>query len=262
MKVTYIETINGNFRFDVDGTIITLWNVCYKGGSVIALKDFGESFRFNKVMFKDNVESITEFIYKHNEFVKNFISKAIKEQELKDTYRKLPIKQLVSRNDDTVMITKIDCSRGYVSITASIVRPQSESVLEEQCRDMWTEHFMDSEKLSEKEALKRVNDLLRMEGVQALADCSLFHHSFTYNKEEYFFESESCGCLHENIKAAYPKDKTLRKLIKMHLNNEVDMTEALWLFSQIEECDDVVNEVIRLGKEIITSKIPTEDETD
>jgi len=251
MKIKHIEGNTGdNLKFEVDGVIMYFWDSFKR--SFISLDSFAQSYNFNKVVFKDTVEDITKWIQENEELVTAYISKATKAQALLDSYRALPKKKLVARfNEKEVLICEVDLTRGYVTVTANEVIPTKESILIEQGSEMWVDYFVQEEGMSERAAKKQVADEVRMNGIEAVADISLFSEGFSYRNADYAFDSSACGCLHEDIKKAFPENKILHKLIKMHLKEDTDMVEALWLYSQLKDSENYREEVIAIGKEIV-----------
>ncbi len=243
----YLNNQTGNHHFNFDGTVIVLWN---SGRSLLSLNHFEQRYDFKSKMFDEgNVEQMTTFIRDNEAFIEQYIITATAAKNLQDSYSNIPVKRLVSVTEDgEVLITKIDLSRGYVSITADSVRPEKYDDLIAWNKDM----FMSEEGLSKRAASAKVAEILRYDGIEGIADISLFSDYFTYNRSDYYFSSSSCGCLHGEVLAAHPQ---LKGLIDLHLKDQKsDMMNAIYEYSKITADNDYHNSVLTAGKNIVKNR--------
>lgn len=253
MEIKYLEGHPGsNWKFSVNGVIMYIWNSFKR--SIMSLDNFAQSYNFQKPMFAETEEGIIKFLLDNQEFIKAYLNKATKEQELLDSYKLLPKKKLIARAEDTVLICEITLERGYVSVTANQICPTREKDLIQQGSEMMLDFYVGEQGMSQKEAKEQIKQDIAYNGIEAVADISLFSDTFQYRNVSYAFDSQSCGCLHKEIKKAFSENKILHKLIKMHLNEKTDMVEAIWLYSQIKGSENYRQDVIEIGKQIVSGK--------
>lgn len=244
----YLNNQSGNHHFNFDGTIIVLWN---SGRSLLSLNHFEQRYDFKSKMFDEgNVEQMTAFIRDNEAFIEQYILIAQAANNLQDSYRNIPVKRLVSVTEDgEVLITKIDLSRGYVSVTADSVIPEKYTDLIAWNKESYIDMFMSEEGLSKRAASAKVAEILRYDGIEGIADISLFSDCFTYNRSDYYFDSSSCGCLHDKVLAAHPE---LKVLIDLHIKPVT--IDAIYEYSKITADNDYHNSVLTAGKNIIKNR--------
>ncbi len=206
-----------------------------------------------KEYFQSDVESIAEFIENHEEFINAFAVKTVKQEELLKSYDLLPDKKLVFAIDQDVVILNVSLKRGHVSVTTNIVCPTPAKELARRGKEMWTDHYTE-----EGRTKAEIKQMLATASIDDLADISLFSGEFDYKKKTYLFESVGTGCDDTQIKKQFPKNKPLLELLKLQKKSEkdIDMSHAIWLYSQIKGCDDYAEEVIRTGMNIVKSREP------
>lgn len=244
----YLNNQTGNHHFNFDGTIIVLWN---SGRSLLSLNHFEQRYDFQSKMFDEgNVEQMTAFIRSNEAFIEQYIITAMAAKNLQDNYSNIPVKHLVSTTQDgEVLITKIDFRRGYVSVTADSVRPEKYTDLIAWNKESYIDMFMSEEGLSKRAASAKVAEILRYDGIEGIADISLFSDYFTYNRSDYYFSSSSCGCLHDEVLNAHPE---LKALIDIHIKS-ITM-DAIYEYSKIAGDNDYHNSVLKAGLNIIKNR--------
>lgn len=204
----------GNYSFDVNGTTVIIWN---SGRTLLSLDHYEQQYDFDRKVSNDNDVDFGQFLNDNIDFVLQFIEVAKMEKAKRDFYNNINTLRLARKTDNNeVIVCKVSVKRGYVSITGDLLRPEKEKNLIKWGSQNLIDHFV-SEGMTKKEATKKVAEELQYNGIESLADISLFTDSFEYRKSTYYFESISCGCLHTEILQYFPE---LKKVIELHFKND------------------------------------------
>ncbi len=143
--------------------------------------------------------------------------------------------------------------RPYVSVTASTIRPvrreDAEAQVMEQLED--GEHWrMAVESKSTELGLEQWIELvIKTDGPLSGFDNSLYTRQLTIDGEEYIFESESCGCLHDDIMSV---TSLFNGLIKLHLKDTAQALKKAEAMIAGIPSDNTDLEVERYTRELIS----------
>jgi len=157
--------------------------------------------------------------------------------------------------DNTILIVKVSTngcnSRQYVSVTADEITPRYKSEVIEEQRDYLEDGEYWRQAVAAEQTELSLTDYIGQfseHDLIEMADCSLYNKELNINGKDIVFVSDSCGCLHDEIKAV---SKEFNKFIDMHLNSDLKAINTTEKFILTLQKIDVDFEVEKLTREIL-----------
>lgn len=154
-----------------------------------------------------------------------------------------------------VEVTTHDNGRKYVAVTANCIAPLKYSDAVERNREMLEDDdYLWKEAVAADRTQLGFEDWVEMvinsDGETCMIDTSLYPYKVEIDGEDYIFDSVSCGCLHDDIKAV---TKKFNQLIKMHLKGDAESIEKAEKIIASIKTDNVDEMVEKYAIEIINN---------
>lgn len=146
---------------------------------------------------------------------------------------------------DTILLVEIStdgcAGRQYVSITASEIAPIKRDDAIEQCKaqledgELWRMAVQAEQ--TEMGLEDWIENVMDIDGELSGFDNSLYDTVITIDDEEYLFESQSCGCLHDDIKELTDE---FNPIIELHLSDRPkDLKKAETYIFKLQKKEDI-----------------------
>jgi hypothetical protein len=135
--------------------------------------------------------------------------------------------------NNTILIVTARTTNGYVSVTADEIEPLSIETAEERTREyledgeLW--RMAVASESTEMSLSDWVETVINIDGKTSGIDNSLYSARVDIDGTDYIFDSRSCGCLHDDIKA---------------LTGEFDLLIALHLGKSIETAEEMIKDIV------------------